>query len=172
MLCGAPKFGLVTYKNDDARVGYELSFDLCDLKDLAREATSPLGFDNFYGVFAVTEKEIVTLILQNALTTQRANIEDYTEANSDPTLKSSGNATVANHLEKLGGRGVVIDVQPTITEHGMGFAYRIDPKLIDELSTDELIVRFVDSLFDGPPSETASTLASLCKYPAFRSTHE
>src|SRR5436305_7846815 len=83
----------------------------------------------------VTEKEIATLLVQNALATQRADAEDYTEPNSDPSLKALGNAAIANHLEKLGGHGIVVDVQPTITEHGMGFVYRIDPTLVDELSS-------------------------------------
>lgn len=110
---------------------------------------------------SVTEKEITIRLIQNALATQRADAEDYTEANSDPSLKALGNAAIANHLERLGGRGIVIDVQPTITEHGMGFVYRIDPNLVNELSSDELIERLVSGLFDGPASETASTLAAL-----------
>jgi len=109
----------------------------------------------------VTEKEIATLLLQNALATQRADAEDYTEANSDPSLKALGNATIANSLEKLGGHGIVADVQPTFGEHGMGFVYRVSPKLVDELSSEELVASLVNGLFDGPRSETSSTLAAL-----------
>ncbi len=109
----------------------------------------------------MTDKEIVILLIQNALAKQRADAEDYAEANSDPSLKALGNAAIANHLGKLGGHGIVVDVQPIITEHGMGFVYRIDPKLVDELSSDELIVSLVSGLFEGPASETASTLAVL-----------
>jgi hypothetical protein len=109
----------------------------------------------------VTEKEIAMLLVQNALATQRADPEDYTEANGDPSLKALGNATIANCLEKLGGQGVVADVQPTMSEHGMGFVCRISPNLVDELSSDYLVVRLVNGLFDGPPSEASSTLAAL-----------
>jgi hypothetical protein len=109
----------------------------------------------------VTEKEIAKLLVHNALATQRADPEDYTEANGDPSLKALGNATIANSLERLGGHGIVADVQPTLGEHGMGFVYRISPNLIDELSSEELVVGLVNGLFDGPRSETSSTLAAL-----------
>jgi hypothetical protein len=52
-------------------------------------------------------------------------------------------------------------VQPTFGEHGMGFVYRISPNLVNELASEDLVVRLVNGLFDGPPSETASTLAAL-----------
>ena len=100
------------------------------------------------------------LLVKNALATQRAAPEDYTEANSDPAVRILGNATIANHLEKLGGQGVVADVQPTLSEHGMGFVYRLNQNLADELDSEDL-ARFVDDLFAGPPSETSSTLAAL-----------
>lgn len=54
----------------------------------------------------MTEKEIATLLLQNALATQRADAEDYTEANSDPSLKALGNATIANSLESVWNRAI------------------------------------------------------------------
>ena len=108
----------------------------------------------------MTEKEIVMLLIQNALANQRADPEDYTEANSDPALRILGNATIANHLEKLGGQGVVADVQPTLSEHGMGFVYRINKNLVDKLEIEDL-ARFVDGLFAGPPSETSSTVTVL-----------
>ncbi|HUS12455.1 MAG TPA: hypothetical protein VMZ30_18450 [Pyrinomonadaceae bacterium] len=109
----------------------------------------------------VTEKEIAMLLVQNALATQRADPEGYTEANGDPSLKALGNATIANSLEKLGGHGIVADVQPTFGEQGMGFVYRISPNLVVELASEDLVVRLVNGLFDGPPSETSATVADL-----------
>jgi len=109
----------------------------------------------------MTQKEIAMLLVREGIATQRAGAEEYTEANSNPSLKDLGNATIANCLEMLGGHGIVADVQPTISKHGMGFVYRIHPKLIDELSSDEQIARLVNGLFEGPTSETASTLTAL-----------
>lgn len=109
----------------------------------------------------MTEKEIAMLLVHNAVATQRADPEDYTEANSDPSLKAIGNATIANSLERLGGHGIVADVQPTFGEHGMGFVYRISPNLVNELASEDLVVRLVNGLFDGPPSETSATVADL-----------
>ena len=47
---------------------------------------------------AVTEKEIAIVLVHNALASQRADSEGYTEANGDPSLKALGNATIANSL--------------------------------------------------------------------------
>lgn len=109
----------------------------------------------------MTEKEIAIVLVQNALASQRADPEGYTEANGDPSLKALGNATIANSLERLGGHGIVADVQPTFGEQGMGFVYRISPNLVVELISEDAVVRLVNGLFDGPPSETSTTLAGL-----------
>src|SRR5437016_5148810 len=109
----------------------------------------------------MTQKEIAMLLVRDGLATQKAGAAEYTEANRNPSLRALGNASIANCLEMLGGRGIVADVQPTISEHGMGFVYLIDPKLVDELSTEDGIARLVGSVFGGPPSETGATLAAL-----------
>src|SRR5688572_4219081 len=69
-----------------------------------------------------------------------------------------GNARIANCLEWLGKHGIVADVQPTFSEHGMGFAYKLDPNLINELSSDDLILTHLTGLEGDSPSETATTL--------------
>ena len=107
------------------------------------------------------EKDIILLLVRNAVTTQGRKADAYTVANEDSSVEAFGNAAIANALEFLGGHGIVSDVQPTLTERGIGFAYRIDAGLISELSNDELILRRIEALLDGPKSETASTLADL-----------
>jgi hypothetical protein len=111
----------------------------------------------------MTEKDIAIRLIQNAINKQKSRPDDYTEANEDLEVKSIGNAAIANSLEFLGRHEIVADVQPTISQRGIGFAYRIHPRLIEELSSDDLISRRVESLFEGPASETSATLTELLK---------
>ena len=111
----------------------------------------------------MTEKDIAIRLIHNAISKQKSQPDDYAEANEDSALKSVGNAAIANSLEFLGKCGIVADVQPTISQRGIGFAYKVHPELIEELSSDELISRRIDTLFEGPASETSSTLAELLK---------
>src|SRR5438128_7050535 len=105
------------------------------------------------------ERDLAILLIGKAVAKQDIQPEEYTEANEDPAIKAFGNAAVANCLEFLGRHGLVVDVQPTFSQHGMGFVYRLDPALIDQLPNDELVAQRVSSLYEGPPSETSSTLA-------------
>lgn len=111
----------------------------------------------------MTEKEIAILLVRNGVAKQKSEPDEYTEANEDDEVKAFGNAAIANSLEFLGGHGIVADVQPTFSQRGLGFAYRISPQLVEELSSDELISRRIEALFEAPASETSSTITDLLK---------
>lgn len=111
----------------------------------------------------MTEKELALLLVRNGVAKQKRQPDEYTEANEDDAVKAFGNAAIANSLEFLGGRGIVADVQPTFSHRGLGFAYRISPQLVEELSSDELISNRIESLFEVPSSETSATLTELLK---------
>lgn len=118
----------------------------------------PLPLDS-----SMTEKEIATLLVRNGVAKQNSHPDDYTEANEDENVKALGNATIANSLEFLGKHGIVADVQPTFSHRGLGFAYRISPQLVEELSNDELISRHIEALFEAPATETSSTITELLR---------
>ena len=84
----------------------------------------------------MNEKEIAISLVRNGIAKQRSSPNEYTEANEDESIRSLGNATIANSLEFLGKHGVVSDVQPTFSHRGIGFAYRISQPLVEELSND------------------------------------
>jgi len=109
----------------------------------------------------MNEKELAIRIVQLGLATQRRDADKYTEANHDAEVRAAGNAAVATSLEFLGKHGLVADVQPCFSAGGMGFAYRLNPELLVELSTDQAITRKVQALFSGSRSETSSTVAEL-----------
>jgi hypothetical protein len=105
----------------------------------------------------MSEKDLAQKLVRNAVAKQKHQRDEYTEANEDLDVKAFGNAAIANSLEFLGKHRIVTDVQPTFSQRGIGFAYRIDQALIEELSDDESISNRIDSLFEGSTSETAST---------------
>jgi hypothetical protein len=109
----------------------------------------------------MNEKELSIRIVQLGIAAQRRQLDKYTQANGDATVRTAGNAAIATSLEFLGKHGVVADVQPCFGADGPGFAYRINPELVQELSTDQAITRKVQALFSGSTSETSSTLAEL-----------
>ena len=109
----------------------------------------------------MTDKELAFLLLKHALRNRRRDAEDYFEVNSVPELREAGNARIANMLELLGKHQLVSDVQPTFSEHGLGFAYRLETALVGSLTDDEVIHRKVGGIFDGATSETAVTLSEL-----------
>lgn len=111
----------------------------------------------------MTEKEIAILLVSNGIAKQKRQPDEYTEANEDDAVKALGNAVIASSLEFLGKHKIVADVQPTISDRGLGFAYRIRQQLVEELANDELIARRIESLFQAPASETSSTVAELLK---------
>lgn len=109
----------------------------------------------------MTDKELAIRLVQLGVANQSRNPDKYTEANQDPDIRSAGNAAVANALEFLGKHAIVTDVQPTLGYGGMGFAFRIAPQLLQELSSEQAITRKVLSLFTRATSETSSTLVGL-----------
>lgn len=111
----------------------------------------------------MTEREIAILLVRNGVAKQKRQPDEYTEANEDETVKSLGNAAIANSLELLGKHKIVADVQPTFSQYGIGFAYRISQHLVEELSDVELISRQIEVLFEVPASETSSTIVELLK---------
>jgi hypothetical protein len=111
----------------------------------------------------MTEKEIAILLVRNGIANQKRKPDEYTEANEDENVKALGNAAIANSLEFLGKHKIVADVQPTFSYRGLGFAYRISPQFVEELSSDELVSNRIESLFEAPSSETSSTITELLK---------
>ena len=109
----------------------------------------------------MTKQEIAFLLVRNGIAKKTLSSDDYVEANEDEFIRALGNATIANSLEFLGERGLVADVQPAFGSYGAGFAYRINSQIAHELSSDELIARHVESLFELPPTETSETIARL-----------
>lgn len=106
------------------------------------------------------EKELAYHLTRNGIENQRSDSESYTEANADDKIKDAGNASIANSLEFLGKHKIVIDVQPTFGSSGIGFIYRINQKLVDELKDDESIAKAIYNLFE-PQDETSNTIAEL-----------
>jgi len=106
------------------------------------------------------EKELAFLLTRNGIINQRSDSKIYTEANADDKIRTTGNASIANSLEFLGKHQIVIDVQPTFGSSGIGFSYRINPKLVNELQDDESISKVVFNLFE-PQDETSTTIAEL-----------
>lgn len=109
----------------------------------------------------MSKRDLALLLVRKGVANQKREADDYTEANEDSEIKSFGNAAIANTLEFLGGHGIVVDVQPSFSGGGLGFAYRIDPSRLQGLSDEELLKRAIDTLFEGPMTETATTLAEL-----------
>src|SRR4051812_29884004 len=107
------------------------------------------------------EKDLALLLVRHAVTKQGAQPDVYVEANEDSEVKAFGNAAIANSLEFLGKHGIVKDVQPTLSQRGFGFGYQIAPELIEELLSDDLILRRINDLFKEPTSETVLTLANV-----------
>lgn len=112
-------------------------------------------------VNSMTEKEIAFLLVRNGVANQKSDIDEYTEANEDDAVQFLGNAAIANSLEFLGKHKIVADVQPVFTQKGIGFAYRINPQLVQELANDEQISNRIETLFGEPANETSSTVAEL-----------
>jgi hypothetical protein len=106
------------------------------------------------------EKELAFLLTRNGIVSQRLDSENYTEANADDKIRDAGNASVANSLEFLGKHQIVLDVQPTFGSYGIGFVYRINPKLVNDLKDDESISKIVLNLFE-PQDEASKTIAEL-----------
>jgi hypothetical protein len=111
----------------------------------------------------MTDKELATILIRHALINQRDNPEEYVEANADPAILANGNARVASMLELLGKYSMVSDVQPSFTNNGLGFAYRVPAALVEELTDEDLITLRVESALEGPPSETGATLSELLR---------
>lgn len=111
----------------------------------------------------MTEKDLAIRLVSNGVARQRAEPDAYTEANADPEVRAIGNAPIANSLEFLGKHQIVADVQPTFSTNGIGFVYRINPQLVEELSSDALISDRIVSLFEAPASDTESTIKTLLK---------
>jgi HEPN domain-containing protein len=109
----------------------------------------------------MTDRKLIFLLVRNGIATQMSQPNKYTEANEDTEVRTMGNAAIANALEFLGGHGSVIDVQPTFSHRGIGFTYRIEPRLVEELVDDELISRYVAGLFEPLMTDTSSAIAEL-----------
>ncbi|MGH9959014.1 MAG: hypothetical protein ACREBC_18105, partial [Pyrinomonadaceae bacterium] len=111
----------------------------------------------------MSEKEIAILLVRNGIAKQKSQSDEYTEANEDDDIKALGNAAIANSLEFLGKHKIVADVQPTFSHRGLGFAYRINPQLVEELSSDEFISHRIEALFEAPASDSSTTITELPK---------
>jgi len=111
----------------------------------------------------MTERDLAIRLVRNGIATQKRRPNDFTEANADPDMKAQGNAAIANALEALGKHQVIIDVQPAFGSGGMGFTYKVNPQLVDELSSEDAIERRLQSLLAGPTSETSETIGELLK---------
>ena len=111
----------------------------------------------------MTEKELATRLVQFAISGSRIDSTEYVEANDDPDLKACGNAAIANSLELLGKHRIVTDVQPCFGAGGMGFSFKVNPELANELGTDEAVARHIHAIFDGSLSETSAAIDDLLK---------
>ncbi len=109
----------------------------------------------------MTQQEIAFLLIRNGIAKQANSPDEYIEANEDENVRSLGNAAIANSLESLGKHGLVADVQPTFSQYGAGFAYRVNQEIANELSSDELLSQRIESLFGVPSTETSETIAKL-----------
>src|SRR5436853_7134125 len=107
----------------------------------------------------MNEKELAIRLTQLGVTTQRQNVDKYTEANLYPDVQQVGNAAIANSLESLGRHSIVVDVQPTFGQGGLGFSYKINSDFVREALNDEAVVRRVLMLFSGATSARSSTVA-------------
>jgi hypothetical protein len=111
----------------------------------------------------MTDTELAAFLINHAAARQRIKRDDYAEVNEVPALREAGNARIANMLELLGKHQIVADVLPIFSEHGLGFSYRIESALVDELVNRDLIEQLVSEILEGAPSETADTLAQLLR---------
>jgi len=111
----------------------------------------------------MTRKEQAIEIIRHGYSVQTDNPSGFVEANADQTLRGFGNAAIANLLEMLGGCGVVQEVMPTLGGGGIGFAYRLNPDIVSQISGGKSIVDIADDALSGSLNDTSAALGGLLR---------
>jgi hypothetical protein len=106
----------------------------------------------------MSQKEQAIEIIRYAANIQRQSPQSFADANANDIIQGFGNAAIANILEKLGAVGVVADVKPMFSAGGIGFAYRLAPDVISNLTDDQSVINLVDDFLAGGSNETSAAI--------------